>query len=99
MTLYALSRALGACIPRASGPSVDVDSTLIIPLANPRAHFWRPADPTWFAALAAGAGAMAMYIFRYRGETLHPVTFASMLYLYRDSEHWKDLRTLLWHNY
>jgi peroxisomal membrane protein 4 len=39
-----------------------------------------------------------MYLFRHRGETIQPGMFNSMKYLYRDSEGWKDLKTLLWHN-
>ena len=31
-------------------------------------------------------------------ETIQPGMFSSMNYLYRDSEKWDSLRTLLWHN-
>ncbi|TFY82067.1 hypothetical protein EWM64_g1947 [Hericium alpestre] len=33
-----------------------------------------------------------------RGESIQPGMFNSMRYLYRDSEAWTNLRTLIWHN-
>lgn len=50
---------------------------------------------TLFAALSWGA---VMWLYQHRGETLQPGMFHSMTYLYRDSNRWQDLRTLLWHN-
>jgi peroxisomal membrane protein 4 len=39
-----------------------------------------------------------MWLFKHRGETLQGGMFNSMTYIYLDSERWRDLRTLIWHN-
>ena len=39
-----------------------------------------------------------MWLFKERDHTLQSGMFNSMAYLYRDSEHWNSLRTLLWVN-
>jgi peroxisomal membrane protein 4 len=48
-----------------------------------------------YAALCWGA---VMWLFKHRGETLQGGMFNSMTYIYLDSERWRDLRTLIWHN-
>jgi peroxisomal membrane protein 4 len=39
-----------------------------------------------------------MWLFEHRGQTLQTGMFNSMVYLYRESEVWNGLRTLVWHN-
>jgi peroxisomal membrane protein 4 len=60
----------------------------------------KPAPPNarYFSLFAALSWGAVMWLFRHRGETIQPGMFNSMTYLYRDSEIWSDLRTLLWHN-
>ncbi|KAL5534586.1 hypothetical protein ACEPAG_1049 [Sanghuangporus baumii] len=60
----------------------------------------RPLHPnarqfTMFAALAWGA---VMWLFENSGERIQPGMWSSMMYLYKDSDKWDGLRTLLWHN-
>lgn len=57
-----------------------------------------PPDPYYFSVFAAVCWGAVMWLFNERGETLQGGMFKSMTYIYRDSEHWKGLRTLLWHN-
>jgi len=63
--------------------------------ANPRPI--PPADLP-FAVFAALSWGLVMYVYRHHGERLQPGLVNSMTYLYRDSEKWKGLKTLLWHN-
>ncbi|KAJ7357032.1 Tim17/Tim22/Tim23/Pmp24 family-domain-containing protein [Mycena albidolilacea] len=92
IVLYVVSRVVASFIPRSSSPYSSS--------SPPAPGTVRPAPPdsryfTMFAALSWGA---VMWLFENRGETVQPGLFNSMVYLYRDSERWKDLRTLLWHN-
>ena len=48
-----------------------------------------------FAAVSWG---MVMYLFQRDEDTLQPSLRASMQYIYRDSDTWNSLRTLIWHN-
>ncbi|KIY51348.1 peroxisomal membrane protein 4 [Fistulina hepatica ATCC 64428] len=86
IVLYVLSRVVASFVPRA-GP--------LAPSAPSRPI---PPDPIYFSAMAAIAWASVMWLFEHRGHTIQPGMFNSMVYLYRDSEIWNDLRSLLWHN-
>ncbi|OBZ79788.1 Peroxisomal membrane protein 4 [Grifola frondosa] len=57
-----------------------------------------PPDAKHFSIFAALCWGAVMWLFTERGETIQPGMFSSMTYLYRDSNHWDSLRTLLWHN-
>ncbi|KAI8971042.1 peroxisomal membrane protein 4 [Pilobolus umbonatus] len=48
-----------------------------------------------FAAVVWG---LVMWLFRHEAETVQPSLRASMQYIYRDSDSWNSLRTLIWHN-
>ncbi|KAI8141633.1 peroxisomal membrane protein 4 [Fennellomyces sp. T-0311] len=48
-----------------------------------------------FAAVCWG---LVMYLFKRDADTLQPSLRASMQYIYRDSDSWDSLRTLIWHN-
>jgi len=93
IVLYVCSRVVASFIPRA-GTSSTASSASGSPTQV------RPIPPdaqlfSFFAALSWGA---VMYLFKNRGETIQSGMFNSMKYLYRDSEHWNSLKTLLWHN-
>jgi len=94
IVLYVCSRVVASFIPRAkSGYSSRSGSP-------PGGSAVRPIPPdarkfSLFAAVAWGA---VMWLFENRGETIQPGMFSSMTYLYKDSEKWDGLRTLLWHN-
>ena len=51
-----------------------------------------------FALFAAVSWGLVMWLFRHERKVLQPSLQASMQYLYLDSNHWTDWRTLLWHN-
>jgi peroxisomal membrane protein 4 len=91
IVLYVVSRVVASFLPRAASPysTASPSSTVVKPVPPNARHF------TVFAALSWGA---VMWLFKHRGETIQPGMFNSMTYLYRDSDLWKDLRTLLWHN-
>ena len=60
----------------------------------------RPVEPdarqfSIFAAIAWGA---VMWLFNNKGEAIQPGMWSSMNYLYRDSDKWDSLKTLIWHN-
>jgi len=93
IVLYVVSRVVASFIPRSTSPYSTSS-------ASPASSVGKPLPPdsryfTLFAALSWGA---VMWLFKNRGQTIQPGMFSSMQYLYRDSETWKDLRTLLWHN-
>ncbi|KAF8610795.1 peroxisomal membrane protein 4 [Ceratobasidium sp. AG-I] len=93
IVLYVVSRVVASFIPRAF-PS---------PPANPNASVTTPTKPIppnarVFSAFAALSWGAVMWLFKYQPETLQPGMVNSMQYLYRDSETWKNLKTLLWHN-
>ncbi|KAI0067837.1 hypothetical protein BV25DRAFT_1819283 [Artomyces pyxidatus] len=91
IVLYVCSRVVASFIPRAASPysSSTAGATATRPV---------PPDSRYFTAFAALSWGMVMWLFQNRGETIQPGMFNSMKYLYRDSEHWNSLRTLLWHN-
>ncbi|TFK76845.1 peroxisomal membrane protein 4 [Pluteus cervinus] len=91
IVLYVVSRVVASLIPRAGNP---YSST---PAASSHGKP-RPPDSRYFSVFAALSWGAVMWLFRHRGETIQPGMFNSMSYLYRDSEVWQDLRTLLWHN-
>ncbi|KAG6837030.1 hypothetical protein H0H93_015893 [Arthromyces matolae] len=91
IVLYVVSRVISSFLPRA-GTSASPKSTTgstVKPI---------PPDSRYFTAFAALSWGAVMWLFRHRGETIQPGMFNSMTYLYRDSETWTNLRTLLWHN-
>ncbi|KAF5368509.1 hypothetical protein D9758_002344 [Tetrapyrgos nigripes] len=94
IVLYVVARVVASFIPRATSPynatpSSPRSSAPVKPL---------PPDSRYFTMLAALSWGAVMYLFNDRGQTIQPGMFNSMTYLYRDSEVWKDLRTLFWHN-
>lgn len=96
IVLYVCSRVLASFIPRA-GTTYMATSPAASSSANSQI---KPIPPdarlfSFFAALSWGA---VMWLFNNRGETIQPGMFSSMRYLYRESDHWNSLRTLLWHN-
>ncbi|KAJ7769908.1 hypothetical protein B0H16DRAFT_1516786, partial [Mycena metata] len=95
MVLWAISRVVASAIPRVG--SVYPYSR---PPSAPTGWAAKPISPDsrYFAVLAALSWGAIMWLFEHRGETIHGGAFKSMVYLYRDSEQWKDLKTLLWHN-
>ncbi|EKD00646.1 peroxisomal protein [Trichosporon asahii var. asahii CBS 8904] len=106
IVLYIMSRVVLSFLPRlyssSSGPAKGPLEPLSHPLpdilspeANPRPI---PPANVPFAIVATLSWGLVMYIFRHRGERLQPGIINSMRYLYRDSETWSNLKTLLWHN-
>jgi len=91
IVLYVASRVVASFLPRADSPyrMTQAGSGLVKPV---------PPNSRYFTAFAAVVWGAVMWLFRHRGETIQPGMFNSMVYLYRDSEMWKDLKTLLWHN-
>ncbi|TFK57466.1 peroxisomal membrane protein 4 [Heliocybe sulcata] len=91
IVLYVCSRVVASFIPRASSPYSTSSSSgaAVRPV---------PPDSRYFSLFAAACWGAVMWLFEHRGETVQPGMFNSMTYLYRDSERWKDLRTLIWHN-
>jgi len=88
IVLYVVSRVLASFIPRDSSAKPP-SSGAVKPIPPNARHF------SIFAALAWGG---VMWIFQEHGETIQPGMFSSMNYLYKDSEKWNSLRTLLWKN-
>ncbi|KAJ3482059.1 hypothetical protein NLI96_g7228 [Meripilus lineatus] len=91
IVLYVCSRVVASFIPRATSPysMTSTASSAVKPVPPNARHF------SIFAAVCWGA---VMWLFTNKGETIQPGMFNSMTYLYRDSNHWNSLRTLLWHN-
>ncbi|KAJ7597694.1 peroxisomal membrane protein 4 [Mycena floridula] len=87
VVLYVVSRVVASFLPRAGAPAPPGSAV------KPRS-----VDPKWYRIFAAVAWGAVMWLFKHRGDTIQHGMFSSMTYLYRDSESWKDLRTLLWHN-
>lgn len=87
IVLYVCSRVVATFLARAK--SSKPTSSAGRPL---------PPDPTQFSIFAALSWGAVMWLFAERGEAIQPGMFNSMTYLYRDSNHWDGLRTLLWHN-
>ncbi|KJA25991.1 hypothetical protein HYPSUDRAFT_36847 [Hypholoma sublateritium FD-334 SS-4] len=94
IVLYVVSRVVASFIPRAGTPyNSSPQSALSGPGTKPL-----PPDSRYFTVFAAVSWGAVMWLFRHRGETIQPGMFNSMKYLYRDSDSWKDLKTLFWHN-
>ncbi|KAF5356282.1 hypothetical protein D9756_004228 [Leucocoprinus leucothites] len=94
IVLYVVSRVVASFIPRASSPyNTSPQSSLAGSAVKPV-----PPDSRYFSLFAALAWGSVMWLFQNKGENIQPGMFNSMKYLYRDSEAWRDLRTLLWHN-
>ncbi|KAN0121546.1 Tim17/Tim22/Tim23/Pmp24 family domain containing protein [Russula decolorans] len=91
IVLYVCSRVLASFIPRARSPHAPATTGggAVKPI---------PPDSRYFSVFAAITWGAVMWLFQHRGETIQPGMFNSMTYLYRDSERWQNLRTLLWHN-
>ncbi|KAH9060847.1 peroxisomal membrane protein 4 [Lactarius vividus] len=91
IVLYVCSRVVASLIPRAGSPygKATTGSATGKPV---------PPDSRYFSLFAALSWGAVMWSFQHRGETIQPGMFSSMTYLYRDSERWQNLRTLLWHN-
>lgn len=86
--LYICSRVIASFIPRAT------------PKTQPPTGVTKPIPPNsrYFSVFAAIVWGAVMWLYENKGETIQPGMFNSMTYLYRDSDVWTDLRTLLWHN-
>jgi len=93
IVLYVVSRVVASFLPRAGTPYSKVPLPDGPTLARPI-----PPDGRYFSVFAALAWGAVMWLFKHRGESIQPGMFNSMTYLYRDSEVWDNLRTLLWHN-
>jgi len=94
IVLYVVSRVLASFLPRAGTPySTSLHSQTRSSIVKPI-----PPDSRYFTLFAALTWGAVMWLFHHRGETIQPGMFNSMTYLYRDSEVWKDLETLLWYN-
>ncbi|EIM92783.1 peroxisomal membrane protein 4 [Stereum hirsutum FP-91666 SS1] len=89
IVLYVCSRVVASFIPRATAPYSSSSISGVKPI---------PPDSRYFTAFAAISWGLVMWLFENRGETIQPGMFNSMKYIYRDSNRWSSLRTLLWHN-
>ncbi|PFH49230.1 hypothetical protein AMATHDRAFT_48911 [Amanita thiersii Skay4041] len=94
IVLYVVSRVVASFLPRASSPYHTTSQSMAA--GSPVKPV--PPDSRYFTVFAALAWGAVMWLFRHRGETIQPGMFNSMKYLYRDSEVWKDLKTIFWHN-
>ena len=90
IVLYVTSRVVATIIPRAYPPPPPSAST---PYPQPV-----PPSSTHFSIFAALTWGAVMYLFNERNHAIQTGMWSSMNYLYRDSDHWDSLRTLLWHN-
>jgi len=96
VVLYICSRVIASFIPRATPKQQQQQqqhSTTVAAAVKPV-----PPDSRYFSIFAAVVWGCVMWLFEHKGETIQPGMFNSMTYLYRDSNVWADLRTLLWHN-
>ncbi|EJD04324.1 peroxisomal membrane protein 4 [Fomitiporia mediterranea MF3/22] len=95
IVLYVVSRVVASFLSR---ERLNGNATPATPA--PPGSPARPMHPdarqfSVFAAIAWGA---VMWLFENRSETIQPGMWSSMKYLYKDSETWDGLRTLLWRN-
>ncbi|GAA5917398.1 hypothetical protein JCM6882_000845 [Rhodosporidiobolus microsporus] len=107
IVLYVVSRVITSFLPRA-GPSSPPAASGTLPPATAADGFphppgfpypkSRPPNSKVFELYAAVAWGVVMYLFRERRDRLHGGMVNSMQYLYLDSEVWKGIKTLLWHN-
>jgi len=88
VVLYVCSRVIASFIPRAT-PNPQSPTKGVKPI---------PPDSKYFSVFAALVWGAVMWLYEHKGETIQPGMFNSMTYLYRDSNVWTDLRTLLWQN-
>ncbi|KAF8591975.1 peroxisomal membrane protein 4 [Ramaria rubella] len=95
IVLYVCSRVVASFIPRAGTTYAGSPAASS---SNAGSHKPIPPDARLFSFFAALSWGAVMWLFKNRGETIQPGMFSSMRYLYRDSENWTNLRTLLWHN-
>lgn len=93
IVLYVVSRVVASFLPRSGRPYSSSSPSSSGAVAKPV-----PPDTRYFSVFAALAWGAVMWLFKHRGETIQPGMFNSMTYLYRDSEIWTNLRTLLWTN-
>ncbi|KAI6045044.1 Tim17/Tim22/Tim23/Pmp24 family-domain-containing protein [Pisolithus marmoratus] len=93
IVFYVVSRVLASFLPRAKS-----DNSASSALATEAVVRPIPPDARYFSLFAALSWGAVMWLFKHQGQTIQPGMFNSMTYLYRDSEVWTDLRTLLWHN-
>ncbi|GAA5983045.1 hypothetical protein JCM11641_004704 [Rhodosporidiobolus odoratus] len=110
IVLYVVSRVVTSFLPRASPPSSasPIVSSKVATAALSADGFPHPPGYPYpkslppnskvFQLYAAVAWGVVMYLFRERRDTLHGGMVNSMQYLYLDSEVWKGIKTLLWHN-
>ncbi|KZW02058.1 peroxisomal membrane protein 4 [Exidia glandulosa HHB12029] len=86
VVLYITARLVAAILPREG----------TVPAGAPP----KPLPPTYdsFAFLAAATWGVVMWLFQSHPERIQPGMFNSMTYLYKDSDVFNDLRTLIWHN-
>jgi len=92
IVLYVCSRVVASFIPRARSPTPD-PSRPVNSIQKPI-----PPDARLFSVFAALSWGAIMWLFAHRGQTVQPGLHSSMRYLYLDSNHWKNVKTLLWHN-
>ncbi|KAI6153379.1 Tim17/Tim22/Tim23/Pmp24 family-domain-containing protein [Pisolithus tinctorius] len=93
IVLYVVSRVLASFLPRARTHNPTSSASATGAAVRPM-----PPDARYFSVFAALSWGAVMWLFKHRGETIQPGMFNSMTYLYRDSEVWTDLRTLLCYN-
>ena len=89
VVLYICSRVIASLIPRATPKQQSPTAAVVKPI---------PPDSRYFSVFAALVWGSVMWLYEHKGETIQPGMFNSMTYLYRDSDLWTDLRTLLWRN-
>ncbi|KZT52753.1 peroxisomal membrane protein 4 [Calocera cornea HHB12733] len=87
IVLYVCSRVVAALIPRS-----------VVPADKRQPGRPIPPDSSLFSLFSAVCWGAVMWLYKHRAETIQPGMFNSMVYLYNDSEKFKDLRTLLWSN-
>ena len=88
VVLYICSRVIASFIPRAPSKP-QPPGAVVKPI---------PPDSRYFSIFAALVWGSVMWLYEHKGESIQPGMFNSMTYLYRDSNFWTDLRTLLWRN-
>jgi len=88
VVLYICSRVIASFIPRAT-TKPQSPTGVVKPI---------PPDSRYFSIFSAIVWGSVMWLYEHKGESIQPGMFNSMTYLYRDSNVWTDLRTLLWQN-
>ncbi|GAA5845074.1 hypothetical protein JCM11251_000002 [Rhodosporidiobolus azoricus] len=108
IVLYVVSRVITSFLPRAGPPAPALAKGATAPPATAADGFphppgfpypkSRPPNSKAFELYAALSWGLVMYMFKERRDKLHGGMVNSMQYLYLDSEVWKGIKTLLWHN-